>query len=246
MNRQLQILCGTALVLIAAAAGILQQFRSKQKLGAPGVKVVPVPLINTDGKIARTNSIFLPDQLIGWLSTNEPVTATETAYLPPDTLFGRRSYISSDGAFRTTLSVVLMGTDRTSIHRPEACLPGQGLLIERMAYTNIVVQKPHRYRLPVRRFDTVTQYEQDGKTVSIKGIFVFWFVTDGELTSDHGARMWSMAGSLLTKGILQRWAYVAAFAPCHPGEEDATFDRLAGFLAQSVPEFQLATGSAAD
>jgi hypothetical protein len=48
----------------------------------------------------------------------------------------------------------------------------------------------------------------------------------------------------LLKGILQRWAYISYFAPCLPGQEEATFDRMKKLIAASVPEYQLPPKSA--
>jgi hypothetical protein len=42
--------------------------------------------------------------------------------------------------------------------------------------------------------------------------------------------------------VLQRWAYVACFAVCDPGQEDATFERVRKWIAEAVPQFQLAAG----
>ena len=82
----------------------------------------------------------------------------------------------------------------------------------------------------------------DGGQREIGGVFVYWFVADGEVTADHGRRMWTMAKELLTTGVLQRWAYVICYAPCALGQEDATFEQMKEFIAASVPEFQLTHG----
>ena len=49
----------------------------------------------------------------------------------------------------------------------------------------------------------------------------------------------------LRTGTLQRWAYVACFAQCLPGEEDKAFARVKELVAEAVPQFQpLATAGA--
>ena len=47
-------------------------------------------------------------------------------YLPSDSSYAERHYQSPDG-FDVSGTVVLMGTDRTSIHNADYCLRGQGL-----------------------------------------------------------------------------------------------------------------------
>ena len=76
-----------------------------------------------------------------------------------------------------------------------------------------------------------------------RGIYVYWFVADRELTADHLQRMWWMARDLIRQGTLQRWAYVACFSVCLPGQEEATYQRMKEFIAASVPEFQLTTAA---
>lgn len=238
MNRRLIVLSALALALIGGTAAFLSSYRGKHRLSEPGVRISRVPMLDDQGNIARTNSIALPLSIPGWTATNTAITSIEGSYLPPDTLFGRRTYISADRTVQAMVSVVLMGTDRTSIHRPEACLPGQGLLISQNVLTNLPITVPKPYRLPVRRLDTTLQFENSGQVVSVRGVFLYWFVTEDGLTADHSERMWLMAKSLLFKGVLQRWAYVAVYAPCPPGEEDSTFHRLGELIAAGVPQFQ--------
>jgi hypothetical protein len=40
--------------------------------------------------------------------------------------------------------------------------------------------------------------------------------------------------------VLQRWAYISYFAPCVPGTEDATFERVCDLIRTTIPEFQIA------
>ncbi len=76
----------------------------------------------------------------------------------------------------------------------------------------------------------------------LRGVYIYWFVADGKLATHHLDRMWMMTKGRLSEGVLQRWAYVTYFAICNPGDEDATFDKMAKFIAESVPQFQTTTG----
>jgi hypothetical protein len=62
------------------------------------------------------------------------------------------------------------------------------------------------------------------------------------MTSEHAERMWWMARDLITRGELQRWAYVITFSVCPPGATAATYERMERFLKASVPQFQLVPG----
>ena len=47
----------------------------------------------------------------------------------------------------------------------------------------------------------------------LSGVYVFWFVADGEETPSHFQMMKRLALHLLRTGVLQRWAYVSLFSP---------------------------------
>jgi hypothetical protein len=82
-----------------------------------------------------------------------------------------------------------------------------------------------------------------GQSIPVSGVFMYWFVADGHLTPHHGERMWLMGKELVTTGELQRWAYVAYYANCPPGQEETLTERVKSFISQSVPEFQITTGT---
>src|SRR5579885_3136451 len=107
----LAMISGTAVLLAAVP----------QKLGRPGVKAVEVPN-------SRLMQIYLPETILDFGSTNVEQDAGSRAMLPADTSYASRLYFKP-GAVPFISSVVLMGTDRTSIHKAEYCLQGQGLHI---------------------------------------------------------------------------------------------------------------------
>ena len=191
--------------------------------------------------------VHLPARVLDYDSVDlaaNPETRQMLEVLPPDTSVAMRRYFSLEKDWMVQQSVVLMGTDRSSIHKPQICLPGSGWNIDnaQSSKDTVRVQQPYPYDLPVMKLTCSKEVAQDGKTVVWRGIYVYWFVADHELTESHAARMWQIAAHLLRTGELTRWAYVSFFCPCHPGEEDATYGRMKEFIAASVPEFQLVTG----
>jgi len=237
----------SVLLLVGGASGFLRCWKSIQKLGQPGVKVVAEPIYDEKGNRAATNSAFLPERVLDYSSEPAPITRLELDWLPKDTTYGRRYYKAPDG-FEMLISVVLMGTDRTSIHKPQYCLIGQGWNINssESGITSLRIERPHPYHLPVMKLMTTAYRDKpDGQKTAPRGIYAYWFVADGELTGDHLQRMWWMARDLVCTGTLQRWAYVSCFASCWPGQEEPTFERMKQFIAAAVPEFQLAAGPAA-
>lgn len=244
MQRQARIVALLALALIGAAGLWLSHLRTAVRLGRPGVKVGNLPVFNEAGEVARTNSVAMPTLVDGFRTRVEPITKLELGYLPPDTTYGRRFFESLDGRFHSAASVVLMGTDRTSIHRPEYCLTGQGWNIYRQRPATLKLTRPAAREIPVQRFDMRFQGVVDGRPVQRGGVYVFWFVADGQVTGSHFDRQLWLIRDLLLHQTLQRWAYVSFFSDCEPGQEDATFGRIAQLAAATVPEFQLTDGRA--
>jgi len=220
-----------ALVLIASAAGLLARLKANQKLGEPGVKTRPLP--------GSSNLVVvLPERALDFSS--EPIEEDKlvTDGLPSDTSFGKRLYTAPDG-FQTLVNVVLMGSDRTSIHKPQFCLTGAGWTIEKTELAGAPVNRPYAYELPVMKLTMFKESVVNGQRVRASGVYVYWFVAEDAMTARHWQRMWWMARNLLQTGVLQRWAYVTCFSVCPPGQEEATFNRIRQFIAAAVPAFQL-------
>jgi hypothetical protein len=231
MKNQKWIILSVTLVLIAGTAGALTWLRANQKLGRPGIKAEAIP-----GSVMM--KINLPERVLDFTSTNVPEPQIVLGYLPPDTSYAERCYYGTDG-FPIYATIVLMGADRTSIHKPDYCLPGQGWVIKDKSVVNIPVAGPQSYQLPVAKWIIGNSFQaSDGQKQQVSGLYVFWLVADGEETPDNYQRMWWMGRDLLRTGVLQRWAYVSYFTICAPGQEDAAFERVKNLIAHSVPEFQ--------
>lgn len=244
MNRSVLQVFFAFVLLVGLAAGLLVRVRANYVLGKPGVKVVNEPIYNEDHNPVSSQSVFLPEKVADYSSTNALVSKIELGMLPPDTVYGRRIYKNgSSNEFPIMTSVVLMGTDRTSIHKPQYCLVGQGENIVSSELISIPIGSPRPYQLQVMKLSTTSQHPiAPGRFVTTSGIFLYWFVADGQLTPHHGERMWLMGRDLIVKGLLQRWAYVSYFSRCLPGEENVLLERMKRFVAASLPEFQTTTG----
>ncbi len=231
--------------LIAVAAATLLHFRSDQHLGSPGLRLTDLRLQDEQGTFVTTNSIFLPERVLDYGSELQAVQQVELKVLPPDTTFGRRLYQAASDGYQVQVSAVMMGTDRTSIHNPEFCLPSQGFQILARSDRRIVIEKPHRYELPVMRLDAAREVP-DGKGGRVRqgAVYVYWFVSGSRLSNDHAQRMWWLALDLVRQGELGRWAYIGVLGACVPGQEDLAYARLESLIRQTVPEFQLTTPSA--
>jgi hypothetical protein len=222
-----------ALLLMASTAVVLARLKTHQKLGLPGVKTAPLPE-------SQNLEVLLPETVPGYKSEKMEQQQIVVEVLPKDTSYGTRRYVAPDG-FWTQVNVVLMGSDRTSIHKPQFCLTGAGWKIDDAdsKQETVKVYDPYPYDLPVEKIVSTRDIDNNGQRVTLRGIYVYWFVCDDAYTCDHWQRMWWMARDLLKTGVLQRWAYVSYFAICLPGQEDQTYDRIRRLISTSVPDFQL-------
>ncbi|HEX3798828.1 MAG TPA: exosortase-associated EpsI family protein [Verrucomicrobiae bacterium] len=238
MNKQARIMFGIALMMMVMASTLLKSLKGHQKLGAPGLITSVIP----DSKRLK---VFLPEKVLDYDSIMVPTDTNVLEGLPHDTSFAQRRFLSPDKNSMMLLNVVLMGADRTSIHKPQFCLAGSGWDIDASeSHSDTVrVESPHPYDLPVMRLLSTRLTKGTGEdSKRIRGIYVYWFVADHDLTSSHVSRMWKTTTHLLRTGELERWAYVSCFSVCWPGEEEATYARMKKFIADAVPKFQLSAG----
>jgi hypothetical protein len=231
-SRKKWILFFVAAALMAGAAGALTWLKAHQRLGAPGLKAVPIP-----GSVMM--KLELPAHVLDYNSTNMPTASVVLGYLPKDTSYAQRHYYATNGDWAMA-NIILMGADRTSIHRPDYCLPGQGWQIRKKSVVNLSIGGAQPYELPVGLWVAGMTYTEPGRQPQpISCIYAFWFVTEGQATADFPTMLKSMLFHLIRHGVLERWAYISYFTVCQPGQEEAASARMKALIAASVPEFQM-------
>ncbi len=193
-------------------------------------------------KLAKdgVNPVALPNSIgVDWAGQNTEVTPIERETLPADTGYSRKIYVSLlDRRQQVFLSIVLSGRDRTSIHRPEICLVGQGW--------TITGQTAHAFTRPDARKvlvpATVLRIEReittrDGKKVKIPGLFAYWFVGADKIVPTNTGRIFYSSVDRLRHLEAHRWAYVLAQTTAIDGEE-AALARIQSVLDGTLPAFQ--------
>lgn len=229
------ILGALTLACMVAAMGVLVKVKSGHKMGEPGVRTRP---------LAGTANleVLLPESVPGYKSVAEPEAQIVLDKLPKDTSFGQRLYTALDNKSWAQVNVVLMGSDRSSIHKPQICLTGQGWDCDNQATRREIVRmdKPFPYDLEVNKYVATKQMELDGKSQTVRGLYIYWYV-DG---THHTAKQWEwmslwMPRDLILHGLLERWSYISFFTVCAPGEEEAAFARVKNLMTAIVPLFQV-------
>jgi hypothetical protein len=202
------------------------------------VKVAAEPIFGEKGQIVGTNRVELPFKVLDFESQQSPIAQKVLDWLPKDTTYGQRTYTAPDG-FWVQMNAVLMGTDRTSIHKPQYCLTGAGWRIDNSELTSIRIEEPVSYDLPVMKLTATHDFVlPDGRKSVVRGIYVYWFVSEDQLSADHNQRMLWAGLDMLRTGVLKRWAYVSCLGICVPGQEEAVYGRLKALITASVPQFQ--------
>lgn len=191
-------------------------------------------LLTADGRAPVELPAFPPGD---WIGKRAEVGLVERQILPSDTGFSRRIYVSPQAPEQVVLlSIVLSGRDRSSIHRPELCLVGQGW--------SIAESGSHRFRHPAREhadFDATTlRLEFEGGTgdrvQAPSQMAAYWFVGGGRVVRTHWERMvWDVWARV--RGDPIRWAYVLMMTPAPDGEEEA-FRRMQRVLDSVLAAFQ--------
>jgi hypothetical protein len=243
MKRQQFTVLAVTIGLVGLTASFLVRVQSAQRLEEPGLRLVSEPLFNNAGKPIGSNSVYFPAFVLDFKSRPGVVSTNELSWLPDDTTYGRREYVAADG-FKATLTAVMMGTDRTSIHKPQICIPSQGWKVQKTETVLIPIERPHPYSLAVKKMvNSKNFFTTNATPIKLMSIYVYWFVAKEKLTAEHSQRMWWMAEHLIRARELQRWAYVSCFSVCEPGQETATFNRMKELIAATVPDFQVPAGA---
>ena len=223
------LIAAAVVVLAAGEMFFLQHLSSLPPRGRTGVTVA------ADGR----NPVELPAFLgTEWVGRRAAVTEVEREILPPDTGFARKLYVAvADPRRQVFVSIVLSGRDRTSIHRPEICLVGQGW--------TITDATEHRFDLSGRSAAmfsaTVLRVRREVATprgrVMVPQLVVYWFVGGDAVVATHWQRLALDAWNRVMHARTDRWAYVLVQTDASDGEA-AALSRMQAVLNETLPVFQ--------
>ncbi|MGA1531358.1 MAG: exosortase-associated EpsI family protein [Kiritimatiellia bacterium] len=157
----------------------------------------------------------------------------EWSLLPDDTRILKKVY---EHPFKSSVlaSIVLSGSSRTSIHRPQICLVGEG---REIVSTRIVeVPIPGRDPMQVTMLEMLTrQQDGSGQWIKYASYYAYWFVSPDRETPHHGERMFWMAFDRVFRGVSHRWAYIAVSGQRQEGSEQHV-EAAREFIAALQPE----------
>jgi len=171
---------------------------------------------------------------IDWIGRRAEVTQVERDILPPDTGYSRRNYVALHQPGRQVLlSIVLSGRDRSSIHRPELCVAGQGW--------TITGRSTEAFDYPGREGQsfaaTVLHIEHKAGDKKIPALLAYWFASGDRVVATHWERMLFSAWDRLRHGRADRWAYVLLQTDALDGEA-AALARMHEIVDGTIAHFQ--------
>lgn len=137
----------------------------------------------------------------------DTMSKAERDLLPKDTLVLKKRYTSPGGDILFA-SIVMSGSERSSIHRPQLCLVGQGNEI--IKSTVVPVAIAGRSELDVMVLDMLRRWRgADGGQKLYNSYYAYWFVGKGRETPSNLQRMIWMATDRIFHNTSHRWAYIS-------------------------------------
>ena len=194
----------------------------------------------------------LPDRIPGCAAYEPPVSDEEKKWLPGDTGILKRMYYpefatTSDEARQRSIlaTLILSGTDRRSLHRPEVCLDGQGWEIwDRKVETLQIGEET----LEVMDFYLRKKvHQEDGTLKPVRAHYIYWWVGKSTSTPLDFERILITVMDNMFRNINNRWGYpsVMVNVDLESGEsaEEEARKKAFDFIRDYGPMFQKSLGA---
>ena len=171
-----------------------------------------------DPVLCEAPSVRLPE-MPGFASEPVEVSEAERHTLPDDTVFDKRRYESPDGdSFQ--VSAVIGGRSKSSIHRPELCLPTQGFQM----------MSPRTVDVGGVDWHFVTLVHRTSPSL---GFAYTFFNQDGFRTSSHLRRIFRDVWDRSICGQVDRWVMVTVYSSVSDEAALSAFlDKLKGVIVR--------------
>ncbi len=133
------------------------------------------------------------------------ISIGEHTVLPEDTRFIRRVY--TDGRDHSyTVTMIINGEQRKSIHRPEMCIPSQGFSMDRIESVSAKTADGRDLKM---RFILLRQRDSRNGY----GIEAYWFISEDHSTDSHLVRILTSVADRALRNRVTRWAMITIFTP---------------------------------
>ena len=194
----------------------------------------------------------LPMKLSSYEGEAEEPSDVEKPRLPADTEFAKAEYHTPtpDLSARDVVhcTIVLSGTERKSIHRPEVCLQGQDWKLINSTVIPVDVGRGKTLKVKDLHIERIVAMK-DGSQRSVRAHYVYWFVGADVTTPSHAERIWLTLWDNIFRNTNHRWAYTSMMAlvtenlsTADSGQrvrsEKETVDIIVKLIKELAPKFQ--------
>jgi len=225
-----------ALVLLAAALtayattridALTTTAQTAIRLAPDGINPAPLPeFLNTNGAT--------------WNSFPVAMTDIERNILPPDTGYACRTYVNPANRVsgQAIFSIVLSGRDRTSIHRPETCILGQGYTITSRSVETLTLADGEKLAVTILHAEIeIPAFDGPAPPSRIPVLFAYWFAASDTTVPTYSQILLRNATDRLLRLRADRWAYfiVETFAL---SDEAANRARLLSIINALWPQIR--------
>jgi len=201
--------------------------RQQQRLYA-GIRLAP------DGESPVELPAFIGTD---WVGRRIEVSPIEREVLPADTGYSRKNYVCvADIGRQVFMSVVLSGRDRTSIHRPELCLVGQGWTISGRSKYEFSAGGA-TVPTTLLRIEHAAR-DAKGAPVQVQSLFAYWFVGGETLEATHFGMQCRDLFDRVRHLRADRWAYIVVQTVITNGDEAAALARMQEIVVNVWPEIR--------
>ena len=158
-----------------------------------------------------------------WIGRQTGVSLVEREILPADTGYSRKTYVAvADPRRQVFLSIVLSGRDRTSIHRPELCLVGQGWTIAEPELRKLAITvgggDSAGGEIPFTLLRLKREIPTPRGRESVPQLASYFFVGADGVAGGHAEMIRRDAWNRVRHGRADRWAYVLCQTDARDGE----------------------------
>jgi hypothetical protein len=165
------------------------------------------------------------------------MSKVEADILPDDTIIVKKKYTHPDGQ-SVFVSLVMSGKERSSIHRPQLCLAGQGNEITQSKVFDVPMEGRDDLGVMMLDMTTTVPGGSDGKPMVFPRYYAYWFVGRDRETPYHLERMFWMAFDRVFRNVAHRWSYisVAGVRGSVNSEDRAHVEQAREFIYEFYPQ----------
>lgn len=233
-------------VLMAATSAAIYFYGDVSKVASDKVNVnLPAVVGNYNGKDLRFCSSgkcgksFTLNQGVEMQdcpvchSPVDVMTPVEKALLPASTLMMKKVYTNPSNE-PVLVSVVISGTDRLSIHRPQNCLPGHGFNISKTERIPVKVGGMDDLVITLLKLEKKDDVSDSSKSHGRFASMAYWYFGGKHETPYQSSMMFWMAYDRIFHDKAERWAYISILK-ARKGNSDSHEDNLTGFISMLCP-----------